>query len=248
MQFKKWIAILAAGLLLALSGVAALAQSDPLTGKYEGIAKSAAIGDIPVTVNIKNENGKLSGSIDTPQGALPITAGTFADGKVSLKFDAGGNEGTVTAQIKEGKIVGDWTFSGQSGTIELKKASDTAAKPAETPKADATKAGESKGNATPAAAGDQITGEWAATADSPGGAIQFTLKLKLDADKVSGEATSDMGTVPVSKGTWAGGKLSIMLETPNGNITLNAALQEGKLAGEFDFAGQATGKWEAKKK
>ncbi|HEU4390642.1 MAG TPA: hypothetical protein VFV34_22755 [Blastocatellia bacterium] len=249
MQFNKWIGILGIGLLLALSGVGVLAQSDPVSGNYEGIAKSAAIGDIPVKVSIKNDAGKLSGSIDTPQGALPITSGTFADGKISLKFDAGGNEGTVTAQIKEGgKIVGEWSFSGQTGTIDLKRAGDTVAKAAETPKAETPKTGESKGDAKAAPAGDPISGEWAATADTPGGAVQFTLKLKLDSDKVTGEATSDMGTVPLSKGSWTGGKLTILLETPNGNVTLNGGLQEGKLAGEFDFAGQATGKWEAKKK
>lgn len=253
MQFNKWIGILGIGLLLALSGIGVFAQSDPVSGQYEGIAKSAAIGDIPVKVSIKNDGGKLSGSIDTPQGALPITSGTFADGKINLKFDAGGNEGTVTAQMKEGKIVGEWSFSGQTGTIDLKRAGDTVAKAGETPKTEAPKTeapktGESKGDAKATAGGDPISGEWAATADSPAGSIQFTLKLKLETDKVSGEAASDMGTVPVTKGSWVGGKLTILLETPNGNVTLNAGLQEGKLAGEFDFAGQATGKWEAKKK
>jgi len=211
-------------------------NKDALSGKYEGVAKSDQIGDIPLTVEIKNEAGKLSGKIDTPQGPAAITGGTFDGGKIVMKFDAGGNEGTVTAMLDGDKITGKWELGGQGGSLELKRASMAASAPASTTTA-----------ATPVA-GDPLSGEWDASADAQGTSIPFTLKLKLEGDKVSGSSESAQGTVALSKGTWTANKLSFSLDTPNGSIGMTAMLKDGKLVGEFDFAGQMTGKWEASKK
>jgi len=212
--------------------------SDPVAGSYEGVAKSEALGDIPIKVDLKNKGGKLSGSIDTPQGAAQITDGSYADGRVTLKFDAGGNEGTVTAQLKDDKIVGNWTLAGQTGTLELKKAGAVASKPAMPAPAGGGKT----------AAKDPISGEWDGTAEVQGMTVPFTLKLAVDGEKVTGESSSAQGTAAISKGSWAAEKLSFTLDTPNGTISFTGALKEGKLGGDFDFAGQMQGKWTATKK
>jgi hypothetical protein len=95
---------------------------DPISGRYEGVAKSDQMGDIPLTVEIKNENGKLSGKIETLQGPAPITGGTFQNGRLILKFDAGGNEGTFTATLDGVKLSGKWELAGsQGGALELKR-------------------------------------------------------------------------------------------------------------------------------
>ena len=244
MQSRKLMTSLLIALMMTLSAVASASSvnkstnlssqnKDALSGKYEGVAKSDQMGDIPLTVEIKNDNGKLSGKIDTPQGPAAITGGTFDAGKVVMKFDAGGNEGTVTATLVGDKISGKWELGGQGGSLELKRASMTAAAPA--------------ASAAPAP-GDPLTGDWDANAGAQGTAKPFTLKLKLDGDKVSGSSESAQGAVPVSKGTWVGNKLSFSLDTPNGSIGMTAMIKDGKLVGEFDFAGQMTGKWEATKK
>jgi hypothetical protein len=212
--------------------------TDNLSGKYEGVAKSDQLGDIPLTVEIKNDNGKLSGKIDTPQGPAAITSGSYADGKITMKFDAGGNEGTVTATMTGDKITGKWELGGQGGPLELKKAvMASAAAPPAAPAA-----------APSAAAGDFVSGEWDGAADAQGTAIPFTLKLKLEGDKVTGTSESAQGALPISKGTFSAGKLSFSLETPNGAIGLTGVIKDGKIVGDYDFAGQMTGKWEATKK
>lgn len=244
MQLRRIITLLSVALLVFTSSVAfgasfnpqAKPASDPVSGKYEGVAKSDQIGDVPITVEIKNDNGKLSGKIETPQGPSQITSGTFADGKITMKFDAGGSEGTVDATLNGDKISGKWSLSGMGGPLELKRAGTAvAANPAPT---------------TPMAApaGDPLTGEWSASADAQGMTIPFTLNLKLEGDKVTGTSASDQGTTSLSKGAWSNNKLTFTLDTPNGAIGFTAMLKEGKLVGEFDFAGQMTGKWEAKKK
>ena len=232
--------------LVAVSAVASAASfnnstnqpaqnKDTLSGKYEGVAKSDQMGDIPLTVEIKNDNGKLTGKIDTPQGPAAITSGTFDNGKIVMKFDAGGNEGTVTAMLVGEKISGKWELGGQGGPLELKKSAMVATAP---PAA----------GTAPAVAGDPISGDWDGTADAAGTAIPFTLKLKLDGDKVTGSSESAQGSAPVSKGSFMGGKLSFALDTGQGIITLTGTVKEGKITGDFDVAGQMTGKWEAKKK
>lgn len=214
--------------------------TDNLSGKYEGVAKSDQLGDIPLTVEIKNDNGKLSGKIDTPQGPAAITSGTYADGKVTMKFDAGGNEGTVTATVAGDKITGKWELAGQGGPLELKRAgAAAAAAPASAPSGD---------TAAAPGAGDVVSGDWDASADAQGTAIPFTLKLKLEGDKVTGTSDSAQGSAPLSKGTYSAGKLSFTLDTPNGAIGMTGMVKDGKIVGEFDFAGQMTGKWEATKK
>ena len=56
-----------------------------------------------------------------------------------------------------------------------------------------------------AAAADPLTGDWDGSVESPNGAIAFTLKLKLEKDKFTGEIASDQGGAPLS-GTWVEGK------------------------------------------
>ena len=237
-------------LLVSLSSIASAASfnnptnpsaqaKDPLSGKYEGVAKSDQMGDIPLTVEIKNDAGKLSGKIDSPQGPAAITGGTFDSGKIIMKFDAGGTEGTVTAMLDGDKITGKWELGGTGGTLELKRAAMTATAPA-------ASAAPKKESAP--AAGDPLSGDWDAAADAQGTSIPFTLKLKLEGDKVTGSSESAQGAVPLTKGTWTANKLSFNLDTPNGSIGMTATIKDGKLVGEFDFAGQMTGKWEATKK
>lgn len=249
MLSRKLMTSLLIVLLMSLSSLASAASfnnstnpsaqaKDPLSGKYEGVAKSDQMGDIPLTVEIKNDGGKLSGKIDSPQGPAPITGGTFENGKVLMKFDAGGNEGTVTAMLDGDKITGKWELSGQGGSLELKRAAMAAA-----PTASAAPKKESA-----PAAGDPLSGEWDASADAQGTAIPFTLKLKLDGDQVTGSSESAQGAVPLTKGSWMANKLSFSLDTPNGAIGMTATIKDGKLVGDFDFAGQMTGKWEATKK
>ena len=242
MQLRRSVALLSIALLISSAAFAASfsklafdekAAAD-ISGKYEGVAKSEAFGEIPLTVNLKNAGGKLTGTIETPQGPAQITDGSYADGKVTLKFDAGGNEGTVTATLSGDKIVGKWELGGAGGTLELKKAGGS------------TPAAPSSG--APAAAGDPISGEWDGSADAGGMTIPFTLKLKLEGNTVTGSSSSDQGTATISNGKWDGNKLSFSLDTPQGSITMTGMVKDGKINGDFDFSGQMTGKWQAKKK
>lgn len=234
---RKIMTLLLMAFFVAASAVASAATfnssltQDKLSGKYEGVAKNDQMGDIPLTVEIKNDNGKLSGKMDIPTGTAQITSGSFADGKVMIKFDAGGQEGTINGMVDGDKITGKWEVGGMAGTFEIKKV------------------GASSASAPPAAtAGDPISGEWDATAEFQGNSIPFTLKLKLDGDKVSGTSGSPQGDVSLSKGTFASDKLTFSFEVNQMAITFTGMVKEGKINGEFEIPGMGAGKWQAAKK
>jgi hypothetical protein len=210
------------------------------SGKYEGNAKGAGIGEVPLTAEIKVDNGKVTGKLDIPQGTATIMSGTYADGKLTMKVDAAGTELTINGTFKDDKIIGNWALEGQTGIIELTKIGRdlvSISPQYRTPPA-----------SKPAAGGDPVTGEWAASADAGGTTLHFTMKLKLEGDKVIGSTESAQGSLPISKGSYVGDKLTFTLDTPNGPIVLMGIIKDGKLTGDLNFAGQMTGKWEAKKK
>ncbi len=250
MQLKKIMPMLIIALLVVASSAisaAAFVQDKVVSGRYKGIAKSEAMGDLPITVNLINTSGKLSGAIETAQGAAAITGGTIdeATGAVKMTFDAGGTEGTVVATFKDGVITGKWDLGGMGGPIELKKDGAAAATPAPTP------APSTPAPSTPAPAGGataSLAGDFECSADVMGQAMPFTLKLKQEGDKITGESTSDQGTTAIANGKVVGNKLSFSIETPNGIVSFTSEFKDGKLVGKYDFAGQMTGDWSGKKK
>jgi hypothetical protein len=102
--------------------------------------------------------------------------------------------------------------------------------------------------AAPAAAPFKLDGNWDGVADANGQPFPFALTLTVEGETVTGSSSSQMGDAVVKSGTWKDGKLSFQLEGQNGTITLTGTVIEGKLSGEFDYAGQLSGRWVAVKK
>jgi hypothetical protein len=217
------------GIGTAQSKASGTAAGDFLSGKYEGTAKTAGAADTQLSLELKNDGGKVSGYLVSTQETINISEGSIADGKLALKFGDQGKDGTLTARVEGEKITGDWLAGAQKRAVELKKV--TTASAAMTP-------------ANPIS----LSGDWDAVADNQGQPFAFALTLKVDGEKVTGSSSSQLGESTISIGNWKDGKLSFQLESANGVVTMNATLVEGKLTGEFDFAGQLQGKWVAIKK
>jgi hypothetical protein len=205
--------------------------ADSLSGKYEGVAKNAKAAETRLTLELVHEKGKVSGRLVTPEGPAAITDGTFADNKLSLKFGEGDKVSTLTAQLQGDKLAGDWNSGGQKQAVEFKRT------PAETA---------ATASVAPSAA--SLSGEWDGMADTQGQAFPFALNLKIDGEKVTGESNSSLGQASISNGTFKDGKLVFQLESQGGVIYMSAVLKDGGLVGEYDYAGQAQGRWVAKKK
>jgi len=217
-------------LTFVLGTAVALAQ-DTLSGKYEGTVKGAA-GDEKVSLELKNDGGKISGRLLKGETAIEISEGTLTSPKLFLKLGAAAKEGTINATVDGDKITGDWLAGAAKRSLELKKVAATAA--ATTPAA--------------APAAFNLNGQWDAVADAQGQAFPFLLTLKIDGETVTGSSSSQLGEAQIKNGTWKDGKLVFELEGQSGVISMTAVVVEGKLSGDFDLAGQVQGKWVAQKK
>ena len=211
-----------------LGAVSAFGQGDTLSGKYEGTAKAAGAADAPITLELKNEGGKISGHLMNGSSSLEISEGSWSENKLTLKLGPAAKEGVLTAKLDGDKLIGDWMAGSQKKSVELKKA---AAPPAAT-----------------AAAPVNLSGQWEAVADANGQPFPFLLTLKVEGEKVTGASSSQLGEANISTGSWKDGRLSFQLEGQNGTITMSGTVIDGKLSGEFDYAGQLQGKWVAVKK
>jgi hypothetical protein len=212
-------------LTFLLGATAAFAQTPTdVVGNYEGTMKGQA-----VTFELKNKDGKLQGQLKAGEKAYDLTeAAVNGEGKLSLTF---GKDAKLDGQADGSKITGNWIVGAEKSPIELKKiAAATAA------------------TAAAAAPAFNLNGQWEAVADANGQPFPFLLTLKVDGEGVSGNSSSQLGEAPLKDGTWKDGKLAFVIEGSNGNISMVAAVVDGKLSGEFDYAGQLQGKWVAVKK
>ena len=209
-------------LTFLLGATVALAQ-DNVSGKYEGTIKSP---DEKGSLELKSEGGKISGRLQNGEKSLESSEGSLKDGMLSLTF---GKDASLTARVEGDLIVGEWRSGTQKRAIEFKKV----------PVATAT--------ATAAPATD-LSGQWEAVADANGQPFPFLLTLKVEGEKVTGSSSSQLGEAMIKEGSWKDGKLVINLENQNGVIAMSASIVEGKLSGEFDYAGQLQGRWVAVKK
>lgn len=179
-------------------------------------------GEMDVTLEIKNVDGKVSGRAVSSNHEYQITSGEITGGKLALKFGAAPDTASLTLERKGDVLTGDWIRGAEKGAVELKKFDPNAK--------------------------DDLSGEWDAVADAQGQAFPFTLVLKLEGDKVTGSSSSQLGTSNISSGSWKDGKLAVILNGDNGQIALVATMIEGKLSGDYDYAGQLQGKWVAVRK
>lgn len=233
--------------LLLLSPLVLFAQDGPATakpptvdqfvGNYKGTAKGPE-GDVALTLEIKSDKGKISGRLITPKGEEALTSGEVVVSKLTIKLGSGSGANQLVLQLRDDKAVGEWKTGGQTRAVEFRKV---------LPDTETTAAEVAKPVTAPSTT-EALSGEWEAAADVQGQAFPFALSLKVEGDKVTGESSSQLGTSTISSGSWKDGKLAVVLEGSNGQIALIATMVDGKLVGDFDYAGQLSGKWVAVKK
>jgi hypothetical protein len=223
-------------LTFLLGSIIAFAQAAPpdLSGSYEAMVKIPNRGEEKVTLELKSDGGKITGRVTHGPKTLDSTEAKLDNGTLTLNFGEGR---ILVAKVDVDKLIGEVTDGPEKIPVEFKKVTPAAAA---TPAPSATPAD--------AAAPFKLDGQWEGVADANGQPVPFTLMLKVDGEAVSGSGSSQAGDSIVKSGTWKDGKLALQLEGQNGVITLSGVVIEGKLSGEFDFAGQLTGRWVAVKK
>ena len=222
-------------LTFLLGSIVAFAQGTPnVAGTYEGMVKRpGSTTEDKVSLELKNDGGKITGRAIHGDRTVEATEVKFENGTLTFTID---KDHKFVAKVDGDKLVGEVSDGAQKFPLELKKVTPAAPAAAATPAA-----------AAPAAAVN-LNGQWDAVADANGQPFPFLLTLKVEGENVTGNSSSQLGEAQVKSGSWKDGKLAIQLEGPNGAISLSATVIEGKLSGEFDYAGQMQGRWVAVKK
>lgn len=221
-------------LTLLLGSIVAFAQGTPdVSGTYEGTVKRpGSTNEDKISLELKSEGGKITGRSTHGNRTIEVTDGKLENGTLTLSF---GKDAKFVGKVDGDKLVGEATEGDFKIPLELKKVKPAAAAPA---------AAAPAATAGPA----NLNGVWDAIADANGQPVPFALTLKVDGENVSGGSSSQLGEATIKSGSWKDGRLSIQLEGANGTISLTATVVEGKLTGEFDYAGQLQGKCVAVKK
>lgn len=200
---------------------------DKLVGNYEGTVKGQTE---QVWLELMPEGGNM-GRLKVGDKTYDLTEGLIGDGTFSFVL----KDGKLTGKIDGDMLTADLWVGSEKKAIELKRVPAAAAA---TPAA-----------ATPAAdAPINLNGQWEAVADANGQPVPFLLTLNVEGENVTGGSSSQLGDATIKDGSWKDGKLVFSLEGASGTISLIATVVEGKLSGEFDYAGQLQGKWVAVKK
>ena len=213
-------------LTFLLGSLVALAQVPDLSGTYEGTVKMPNMPEGKVSIVLKNEGGKLTGQAQHGDKTIPISEAKYENGTLTLNFD---KDHKFVGKVQDDKLVGEVSDGAQKFPLELTKMKPAAA-------------------AAPAAAAFSLNGQWDGIADAQGQPFPFLLTLKVDGEAVTGNSSSQLGESVVKDGSWKDGKLAFQLEGQNGTISMSAVVIDGKLSGEFDYAGQLQGKWVAVRK
>jgi hypothetical protein len=119
-------------LLVCLCAVALTARAQggqsssagAVAGHYEGVLKTSLLGDVPVSLDLRDDGGNLSGAMHSPFGDVPITGGSYTAGRLTVRMEVNGDEATFVGQLAEGRLTGDFNGFGQSGKVELKRTGD----------------------------------------------------------------------------------------------------------------------------
>ena len=218
-------------LALLLGSVVAFGQGTPdVSGTYEGAVKKPDGSESKISIELKTESGKITGRAVHGEKSMAVTDAKLENGVLTLNF---GSDHKFVGKLDGDQLVGD-AFDGPAKfPLSLKKRTATGT-PAAAP--------------APPAAAFNLNGDWEAVADANGQPFPFSLTLKVDGETVTGGSSSQLGDSAIKSGTWKDGKLAFQLDGQNGVVTMNAVVVDGKLSGEFDFAGQLSGKWVAVKK
>ncbi len=208
-------------------------QPGGITGAWDSVAVTPN-GDLPGTLELRQEGDKLVGEIKSDMGAVTLQAASFKDEKLQFDLEIGGDMYRVQATLKEGKLVGGWSpVSGGEGgawNATRKAAAPTAV-------------------AAPASAVPEIVGSWDAVASTPEGEMRFVVDIKQAGDGLSGSIVTPDGSIELQKPVFANGALTFQIDYMGGTYRIEAALAGDTLTGKWSaLSGPESGKLTAGRK
>jgi hypothetical protein len=200
-----------AALLLAFT-ISLSAFAADVAGKWNVIAKDPSGTEIKAELSLKQEGGKLTGTIGAADGTVPLEDVEFKDNVLSCKLDYNGTPVAVKMTLDGDKLNGNYTIdSGDSGPIEAERIVEKTA-----------------------TAASPVLGDWKVSTTGPDGSpLKLVLTLKQDDGMWSGQLViEDLGmTAPLTDLKVDGGNFTCNVPTDNGTYAVEAKVADEKLEG-----------------
>lgn len=132
----KKFSIFALGILLFAVASTALASGQdkatntgPLTGLWQCVSHGGPDGDTKFTLDLRLDGEKITGSVDSDQGGMDITSGTFKEDILEIRLETPQGAYVIKGKLKDGQLAGEITLDGKAhGNWEGKKAASADSK------------------------------------------------------------------------------------------------------------------------
>ena len=163
------------------------ASAADLSGRWEGIAQGPGGEGMTLAFNFKFEGEKVTGTVDSPNGSMPISEGKVKGDEFSFKVAFDGNAIDHQCKVAGDTITMKVAFGPEGGMeIKLKGAATTPAA------------------AVVAATAADLTGnwKWSTTPPNSGQSFESSVKLEMKDGKLTGILTGRMGETPISDATF----------------------------------------------
>ena len=175
----KRFAIIVCALALATP---ALAQD--ATGAWELTVTTSARGPRKTSMTLKNDGGKLSGTLIGPQGVELALTGTQSGADIALSFKVDTQNGPL-AVVMKGRQDGDAI----QGTLEVGTGED---------RGDWTASRRAAASGAPGTSAVDISGTWAYEVNTDVGVRMATVTLNQQGETLSGRYKSQLGEAPLT--------------------------------------------------
>jgi hypothetical protein len=88
----------------------------PLTGTWECQSHGSSQGDLPFTLLLVQSGATITGSVESPIGGTDIASASFKNKSLAIKIETAQGDYLLTAQLKNGKLSGEWSHDPEKGT------------------------------------------------------------------------------------------------------------------------------------
>jgi hypothetical protein len=213
------------------AAAAATATAGGITGAWSSVAVTSQ-GELLLALDLKQDGEKITGTVSSELGSLPIQNATFKGDTLQFDIDLNGTVYRTNAAFKDDKFSGRWVNVGTNDGGAWSATRKVAPPPSAT-----------------AAGSFPLEGTWNAVAETPDGPRPFQLVLKQSGTGISATIVTPEGNIPIPKAAFANNLLTLEVEFGGGSYRIEASLANGKLAGKWSSAsGSESGAWSAERK
>lgn len=101
----------------------AVAPKD-IVGLWEGAAQTPN-GEVALKVEFALKDDKLTGTIESSMGSMPVTSVTLTDDGIAMEIEVQGSPASLAAKVQGKRMEGTWTLGADSGPFALTKSGGT---------------------------------------------------------------------------------------------------------------------------